>query len=214
MGLEAGTYRYTMALVLVILALISLGLLFITTILALQKKPQADAIASPKPPSPAQQHARVQADYLRAMAWLSKGIVLDIATQRAEASAYLCGDYLQQHRQHLQNIVQKPPLIGVLRCIHTLNIQPIEGDDKHYLVIDSQYTRRMVTYCTSTYRRVATQDLGDSAVVYEMCYDSIGERWKLSRFIQELPHGWNSLKRTYPIKLVVENIPDNSIHDN
>jgi len=206
---QATTYYDTMAIILMIVSLIFLGLLIFIVLFAMRPV-QAHEITPPilgvKPPI-----QTVQADYLRAIAWLGKSHFLSHSTRLVEAPHYLYGVFLSDYYASL--MPHNPPLIGVLRCIHTLSIQPFDDDPLRCLVIDTQITRRMVTYCTKTYRRVSTQDLGNSAVVYEMCYDTIAERWKLNRFIQELPNGWNGIKSAYPVEWTIQ-FPSHTIgHD-
>ncbi|PJF30337.1 MAG: hypothetical protein CUN52_04235 [Phototrophicales bacterium] len=193
-------YRYDMAIILIIASIIFLGLLLITLLLAIlsiriqvHHTQEDTSIIHPS-------IQNVQADYLRAMAWLGKNHFLSYSTRLTEAPMHLYGVFLNDYFATLQP--EHPRFIGVLRCIHTLSVQPIKNDPLRCLVIDTQITRRMVTYCAKTYRRVATQDMGNATVVYEMCYDSLAKCWKLNRFIQELPNGWNGIKSAYPIELV------------
>ena len=198
---QVSTYRYDMAMILIIASIVFLGLLLLTLLLAiLSTRAQAHHIYPEDTPINKPSIQTVQADYLRAMAWLGKSHFLSYSTRLTEAPMHLYGVLLNDYFATLHP--EHPRLIGVLRCIHTLSVQPIENDPLRCLVIDTQITRRMVTYCTKTYRRVATQDMGNATVVYEMCYDSLAHRWKINRFIQELPNGWNGIKSAYPIEWV------------
>ncbi|MDZ4671260.1 MAG: hypothetical protein SH821_10350 [Phototrophicales bacterium] len=207
---QASTYYDSMTLILIIATLFFLGvwgMVVYHVIRSAQKKRQTPTLS----PAPKPSTHHVQADYLRAIAWMGKNHFLSHSTRLTEAPSYLYGVFLT-HYLTSQN-TPTPPFIGVLRCIHTLSIQLIANDPLRCLVIDNQITRRMVTYSTTTYRRVATQDLGNSAIVYEMCYDTVSNRWKLNRFIQELPHGWNGIKSAYPIELVTGFHTQDTGHD-
>lgn len=192
---QATTYYDSMAIILILVSLFFLGLLLLVVLFAMRPIKVHDI--APLPPIPTPPLQTVQADYLRAIAWLSKNHFLSQSTRLTEASLYLYGVFLADYYASIQ--LHPPPVVGILRCIHTLSIQPLEDDPLRCLVIDTQITRRMVTYDTKTYRRISTQDLGNRAVVYEMCYDTPTSRWKLNRFIQELPNGWNGVKSAYPV---------------
>ncbi|MCU0482008.1 MAG: hypothetical protein MUE54_12490 [Anaerolineae bacterium] len=192
---QATTYYDSMAVILTLVSLFFLALLLLVVLFAMRPIKTQDIAPLPSLHPPP--HQTVQADYLRAMAWLSKNHFLSQSTRLIEAPNYLYGVFLADYYASLK--LPNPLFIGVLRCIHTLSIQPIENDPLRCLVIDTQITRRMVTYHAKTYRRVATQDLGNRAVVYEMCYDTPSDRWKLNRFIQELPNGWNGVQSAYPV---------------
>lgn len=194
------TYRYDMAIILIMSSIILLALLLLTLSAAIlsarhQNRTYQEDIPINKPPL---QH--VQADYLRAIAWLSQNHFLSHKTRLAEAPMHLCGTLLDDYLNSLST--HHPYFIGVLRCVHTISVRSISSDTQHCLVIDTQITRRMVTYCSKTYRRVVTQDMGNATVIYEMRYDDSDQRWKLNRFIQELPNGWNGIKSAYPIEWV------------
>ncbi|HRF94177.1 MAG TPA: hypothetical protein PLZ51_03235 [Aggregatilineales bacterium] len=205
---QVTSYYDSMAIILMIASILFLALLLIVLFFAIRPVAVKNILPAPHPKPPT---STVQADYLRAIAWLGKNHFLSHSTRLIEAPEHLYGVFLAEYITSLTP--HHPPFVGVLRCIHTLSIQPFENDPLRCLVIDTQITRRMVTYSTKTYRRVATQDLGNSAVVYEMCYDTPSNRWKLNRFIQELPSGWNGIKSAYPIELVTGFPSQNMGHD-
>lgn len=175
---------------------LSLGLIF--SVLLLVQKPsiswvnqllrlptQADRTVDNSMPS-------AKDNYLAAMNWLSDSILLDWTLQWTLAPSYLSGLFLRRYLEVLKQYYmgQTPRYLGVLRCAHQIEIKELSNG--RCLVVDSQTSRRMATYEYWTQQRQGTQDLGDGVLVYEMKYDKHAQRWKIHRFVQELPIGWQA----------------------
>jgi hypothetical protein len=144
----------------------------------------------------------VQEDYLAAVRWLPESMLQEWSQQWNSAPYYLSGLYLKRHQEILKHYqMGRPPrYTGILRCVHEVEVRQFSDDGERCLIIDHQTDRRMATYDFWTQSRVNTQDLGDSTVVYEMAYDKQVKRWKIDRFVQDLPAGWRTggqLKRVH-----------------
>lgn len=134
----------------------------------------------------------VQTHYIEANHWLAKSVLMNWKTQWSESPIYFSGIYLKRHQDILQAQQLHPPqFVGIIRCTHQIQVRHFSHDGAHCLIIDQQKSRRVATYNFWTLERHSTQDLGDATVVYAMAYDSKQQRWKIDRFIQELPIGWN-----------------------
>ena len=136
----------------------------------------------------------VRDHYMESMRWLPESVFYSWSQQWASAPEYLSGMQLKRHHEILKyHQVGKPPrYIGVLRCTHQPDVCSFSEDGERCLVVDTQTSRRMATYDYWTQDRVNTQDLGDAVIVHEMVYDRASGRWKIDRYIQELPLGWRS----------------------
>ncbi len=146
----------------------------------------------------------VEQNYLEAMRWLPESMLDDWSAQWSAAPEYLSGLCLRRHQEILKHYrMGKPPrYVGILRCIHQIEVRYFSEDGERCLIIDKQSSRRMATYDYRTQARLNTQDLGDGTVVYEMAYDKKARRWKLERFIQELPVGWKTGKKSSRVRLL------------
>jgi hypothetical protein len=134
----------------------------------------------------------VRSDYLAAMRWLPESMLYDWSQQWSAAPEYLSGLYLKRHQEILQryHAGQLLQYVGVMRCVHQVEVRQFSDDGERCLLIDQQTSRRMATYDYWTQQRLNTQDIGDCVIVYEMAYDKQANRWKIDRFVQELPTGW------------------------
>lgn len=56
-------------------------------------------------------------------------------------------------------------------------------------MVDCQTERRLESRQLIDRGWTLAQDLGDGALVFQMCYDTSARRWKIEQFIQELPAG-------------------------
>lgn len=133
-------------------------------------------------------------DYLTTMRWLPESMLHSWSQQWASAPYYLSGLALKRHQEILKHYKTGKPTRyqGIMRCIHNAEVRHFSEDGERCLIIDHQASRRMATYDYETHIRLNTQDLGDATVVYEMVYDKQAGRWKVDRYIQELPIGWRS----------------------
>jgi hypothetical protein len=134
---------------------------------------------------------QVSNDYLRAMEWLTKAALGEDAHH---APHYLTGLFLTR----FQTIVsyQSSPhhrhFIGIMTARHHIQVRHFSDDGSRCLVVDCQTERRMESRQTHDYGWSLAQDLGDGALVFQMCYDTKALFWKIESFIQELPPGWGS----------------------
>lgn len=139
----------------------------------------------------------VRRDYMAAMRWLQESVLGEWAHQWASAPLFLAGAYLQRYQAILLGYRAHgvPRCIGVLHAEHLMSIRHFSGDGVRCLVIDHQSHCLMVTYDPRTMARLSSQSLPDSASVYQMVYDTHAQRWKIERYVQQLPAGW-SLRMT------------------
>jgi hypothetical protein len=142
---------------------------------------------------------QVRQDYLEAIRWLPESMLHSWSQQWAGAPQYLTGRQLKRHQEILKHYrMGKPPrYTGVLRCMHDISVSQFSEDGQRCLVVDHQSSRRMATYDYWTHERANTQDLGDGIAVYEVAYDTQDSRWKIDRFVQELPATWQRGNQTH-----------------
>lgn len=135
---------------------------------------------------------QVSADYLDGMAWLRESVLLRPVQQMADSPLHLTGNYLERYQSLVQHstIAKAPRLMGVLYAEHMVEVRQFSEDGLRCLVIDLQRSRRMMTYDCERREVLHVQDLDEGAVVHQMVYDDRSLRWKIERFIQELPSGW------------------------
>lgn len=137
---------------------------------------------------------QVRADYRTSVGWQHDNVLQSLSHQWLEAPQYLSGIYLKRYRAilHIQRQARPPATVGVLRADHRIEVRRFSAQGDRCLVIDYQTQRRMATYDYEARARLHTQDMGDCAVVYQMLYDSDSQRWKIDKFIQQLPPGWGN----------------------
>jgi hypothetical protein len=136
----------------------------------------------------------VRSDYMRAMHWLPDSMLQAWTEQWATAPYYLSGAFLRRHQEILKyhRTTYPPRYIGVLQCEHQPHVRHFSDDGERCLVIDHQSDQRMITYDYWTQKPINTQNLGPATLVYEMFYDRQQSRWKIDRYVQELPLGWHA----------------------
>ncbi len=158
---------------------------------------------------------QVTSDYLAAIHWLHNSALSERSRQWAMAPVYLDGSYLKRYQRVLLHYQSAglPRALGVLRADHQVMVRHFSEDGERCLVIDNQTERRMASYDMHTRERLHTQDMGDSSLVYQMCYDESSDRWKIESYIQELPVGWNSLQVSQRIR-VLSSLPASTGRDN
>ncbi|MFW5709070.1 MAG: hypothetical protein ACOCX5_02500 [Chloroflexota bacterium] len=147
----------------------------------------------------------VKSDYLTATRWILNSVTDPWAQQWSAAPFYLSGLYLKRHQEILKHYRVGRPLqhVGILRCVQDVTVRNFSEDGERCLVIDHQTERRMATYHVQTQERLNTQDLGKGSYVYEMVYDRQAKRWKIDRYIQQLPIGWHSRGRSKRLRTLV-----------
>ncbi len=136
---------------------------------------------------------QVRTHYIEATNWLQDSAFLTWQDQRDYCTAYLAGKYLQQYRERVEHLRagKTPTLVGVLRADHHVDVRQFNETGEQCYIVDSQTARRMATYQLPQVARLHTQDLGESTLVFRMCYDLADKRWKIAELVQELPRGWN-----------------------
>ncbi len=148
---------------------------------------------------------RVQADYLETMDWLVTSQSVAWAEQWAKSSTYFSGNFLRQHQNLLRRLNTSKPAryAAILRCAHNVTVRHFSEDGETCFVIDHQTECRMAMYHVASGERINTQDLGETHVVYQMVYDKQAKRWKLDRYVQQLPVGWSSRGKSHLMSLHV-----------
>jgi len=136
----------------------------------------------------------VRADYLRAIHWLPESMLHSWSEQWTSAPDYLSGSFLKRYQEILKHhrTGYPPRYIGVLQCAHHIQVRHFSDDGERCLVIDHQSQQRMMTCDYWTQVPVNSQHLEDTTVVYEMRYDRQSARWKIDRYVQQLPAGWTA----------------------
>lgn len=134
---------------------------------------------------------QVRRDYLEAVEWLGSA-----ATDKALHAApyYLMGRFLARF-QTITNYTSNEKRIhfdGILTTQHHVQVRQFSEDGSRCIVIDCQTERRMESSYANQPAWSLRQDMGDGAVVFQMCYDVTVKRWKVEAFIQELPPGWSN----------------------
>jgi hypothetical protein len=174
--------------------------------MTLDKVPWARRMRRLHPGDPAEWMApgdvvnQVRAAYLRGLEWLGESQFWPRGQQLQVASHYLAGEALKQYQAALLS-APKARFVGVLRADHEIEVRHFSEGGEHCLLLDCQTGRRMATYNVVTRDRVMTQDMGSGALVYRMAYDVRDRQWKVERFIQELPTGW---ERRQPNRFIQE----------
>ncbi|MEP6986665.1 MAG: hypothetical protein ABI970_13750 [Chloroflexota bacterium] len=130
-------------------------------------------------------------DYLHAVEWLAGAAV---GEQTNRAPHYLAGRFLTRFQTiiNYQNAPHRTYFIGVMTARHHLQVRQFSEDGCRCLVVDCQTERHMESLHLGDCEWSLAQDLGDGALVFQMCYDTNARRWKIESFIQELPAGWGN----------------------
>lgn len=145
----------------------------------------------------------VRSDYLGAMNWLQASGFHTWDEQSEHAPGHLSGPCLERHLEILKRQHTSPPnrYTGMLHCHHDVQVRHFSEDGTRCLLLDHQSDRRIETFDTKDGKHLTTQALADGTVVYEMAYDRQANRWKINRYIQELPIGWSHDKASHRVKL-------------
>ncbi len=132
---------------------------------------------------------QVRRDYLEAVEWLG-GAAAGIALHGAHH--YLMGRFLARFHMIINHTGNDKRIHfdGVMTMRHHVQVRQFSEDGSRCIVVDCQTERRMESRCSNHEDWSLGQDLGDGAVVFQMCYDIAGKRWKIEAYIQELPPGW------------------------
>lgn len=134
----------------------------------------------------------VRRDYTCAMRWLPESELRSWSEQWTSAPHYLSGSFLKRYQEILKHhrTGSPPRYVGTMYCTHNIQVRHFSDDGERCLVIDQQSDRRMITCNYWTRTPISIQNLSDGTVVYEMLYDRQSARWKIDRYVQELPAEW------------------------
>jgi len=147
--------------------------------------------------------AAVTADYMEAMNWL-RDTAYEHPLNPAAAASYLTDAELERYRSLAAHRTTQSNLTGVLRASHQVKVRRFNENGDHCIVVDYRRTQQMVTYSSASGRRIATQALGDAMMVYEMAYDTQDRRWKVARFVQQLPRAWQMSEHAPFVRMQIE----------
>lgn len=133
----------------------------------------------------------VEKDYLAFYRYAAEQLPKGWLAYTRDLNEYLCGEMLRGQRESLSQRLRhdRGRFVEVLRANHNVQVRHFSGDGLRCVVIDQQSEQRLATYDYWTGRRVHTQDIGNTIYIYEMHYDQSLGRWKLARFVQQLPLG-------------------------
>jgi hypothetical protein len=132
---------------------------------------------------------QVRNDYLMAVRWQRESVFQTVDVQLHSASNYFTGEHLQQYQQILGYHRRKHPMrfIEILQAQHTVQVRNFTNKGESCLLVDRQTERMIITYNDLQNTRPMQQALPDAMVVYQMKYERSQRRWKIERYIQEIP---------------------------
>lgn len=103
---------------------------------------------------------------------------------------YLNGPYLKAQRRGLASLVAQKPRVALAQSVaHQYSVRHFTSDGLHCVLLDQQTMRTLTTASYWSGRVLHQQRLEDRACVYQLAYDVTEQRWKIEKFIQELPLG-------------------------
>ncbi len=148
---------------------------------------------------------QVSSDYLGAVEWLT---VAALGDQTHRAPQYLTGRFLTRFQTiiNYQSTPHHIHFIGLVTARHHVQVRQFSEDGSRCLVVDCQTERRVESHHINDNGWSLAQDLGDGALVFQMCYDPGANRWKIESFIQELPAGWGNRADSGRVRLL-SNLP-------
>lgn len=135
--------------------------------------------------------AAVKHDYLAFYIYASAKLPKGWLAYMRDLNEYLSHEMLSTQREslNLRLMQDRGRFIDILRATHHVQVRHFSDDGLSCIVIDQQSEQRIATYDYWTGRRLHTQFTGNAVYIYEMRYDQSVERWKIARFIQQLPPG-------------------------
>ncbi len=134
---------------------------------------------------------QVNSDYLCAIEWLADAA---LGEETHRAPHYLTGRFLTRF-QTIINYQSAPShlhFMGIVTARHHVQVRQFSEDGSRCLVVDCQTEQHIESRQLNDSGWSLAQDLGDAALVFQMCYDPISSRWKIESFIQQLPAGWGN----------------------
>ena len=134
---------------------------------------------------------QVSNDYLSAVAWLTSAAA---GQQTQPPSQFLAGRFLTRFQTiiNYQSASRHIYFIGIMTARHHVQVRQFSEDGCRCLVVDCQIERHMESRQLIDKGWSLHQDLGDGALVFQMCYDIGFRRWKIEQLFQELPTGWGN----------------------
>jgi hypothetical protein len=132
---------------------------------------------------------QVRNDYLMAVRWQRDSAFQPLDVQLNSARSYFTGEHLQQYQQILGYHRRKHPsrFIEVLQAQHAVQVRHFTDKGESCLLVDRQTERTVITYNPVQNTAPLLQSLPDAMVVYQMKYERSQRRWKIERYIQEIP---------------------------
>ncbi|MBI1280231.1 MAG: hypothetical protein GC179_19045 [Anaerolineaceae bacterium] len=154
----------------------------------------------------------VSTDYLRALDWLADAA---LGKDIHFAPRYLTGRFLTRFQTiiNYQSAPNHLHFIGIMTARHHVQVRQFSEDGSRCLVVDCQTEQRIESRQLNDNGWFLLQDMGDAALVFQMCYDPISNHWKIESFVQELPTGWGNRADLAPLQLL-SNLPTTIGRDN
>jgi hypothetical protein len=152
---------------------------------------------------------KVKDDFIEAMDWLSETQSMTMLDRWSKSANYFSGEYLKNYKALNQMHLFKVPFkhLSILRCVHSPTVRHFSQDGETCFIIDHQTETRMALYDANTGERINTQHLDEACVVYQMIYNKFSKRWRVNRYIQQLPVGWASRSKSDVIQLHLSPLP-------
>jgi hypothetical protein len=147
---------------------------------------------------------QVRNDYLMAVRWQRDSVFQPVEVQLHAASSYFTGEHLQQYQQILGYHRRKNPMqfIEVFQAQHTVQVRHFTNKGESCLLVDRQTERMIITKDLTHDAPPLQQSLPDAMVVYQMKYERSQRRWKIERYIQEIPGAlWPPSGKSLKIKV-------------
>lgn len=147
---------------------------------------------------------QVRNDYLMAVRWQRDSAFQPLEAQMNSASYYFTGEYLQHYQTLLGYLRRKHPprFVDVLHAQHAVQVRHFTNNGERCLVLDSQTERVVTTYNVLQAAPPLQQTLTNAVIVYQMQYERSQRRWKVERYVQEIPAElWTSSGQSYRVKV-------------
>ncbi len=147
---------------------------------------------------------QVRNDYLMAVRWQRDSAFQPLEVQMNSATYYFTGEYLH-HYQTLLGYHRRrhpPRYTDILQAQHSVQVRHFTSNGERCLLLDRQ-TERSVTTCNLMQSASPLrQALTDAVVVYQMQYERSQRRWKVERYVQEIPDQlWIPSGQSYRVKV-------------
>jgi hypothetical protein len=132
---------------------------------------------------------QVRNDYLMAIRWQRDSVFQPLEVQVHSAESYFTGEHLEGYQQILGYHRRKnpSPFIEILHAQHMVQVRHFTNKGETCLLVDRQTERTMITHNLHQDVAPLQQALPDAMVVYQMKYERGQRRWKIERYVQEIP---------------------------